>query len=522
MATGIEALGVSLALLPLVVNQLDNYARGIEAIRLLRFYKSTLEDVALELGAQHRIFLNNLEKVLDGVVDDDDQGLTAKLGDDYACFFGNVLSAHAMLKRLAVKLEVDLTEGCQTKAPSKRQIVLFLKAMAKAVYDELLQKIRSCNEVLKTLMEQSEQLESRRSKRSPWQKLLPRFRESRKNAEGLFRAIVQVNPLAETQNGSKTVNHRVIFSNSSTFTKDKWNWKEVEFEAYEHHALAPLPNPPLPSLVSHKQRVRFEAIEIDDERNTKHKSCNVPPILDFCSVLCSSEMHIQKPVGFVTDHSSVNIRYNMHILSSQLKPIQLQTLEYALQKSSRRHRLYLAVGLACTVIQYHGTWLKRSWNSADIHLPANDNEALDLDLDNIDDAPPSNLYLPWSITPLSPSKTNNSPRSPLVLNPLLFPLGIALTELSLGKSISTLRRPEDEQGNEDSTRFVTAFQLLNRVQCESGVEYRDAVQSCICGKASEERFWGLEDETVEGRVFAAVVAPLLRNLVCFEGWAGYS
>lgn len=129
MVTGVETVGVALALLPLIVNQLDNYARGIEQIRVLGRYKRCLEDLALGLGSQHSIFLNNLELVLDGVVDDDgrvrdlisdprgeawkepslQQGLVAKLGRDHVFFFSNVLSLHDTLQRLAEKLDVDPT-----------------------------------------------------------------------------------------------------------------------------------------------------------------------------------------------------------------------------------------------------------------------------------------------------------------------------------------------------------------------------------------------------------------------------
>ena len=129
MVTGVETVGVALALLPLIVNQLDNYARGIEQIKVLGRYKRALEDLALGLGTQHRIFLNNLEQVLDGVVDEDgrvrdlisdpvgegwkepslQQGLMDKLGQDHAFFFSNVRGVHDTLQRLAVKLDVDIS-----------------------------------------------------------------------------------------------------------------------------------------------------------------------------------------------------------------------------------------------------------------------------------------------------------------------------------------------------------------------------------------------------------------------------
>lgn len=416
-----------------------------------------------------------------------------------------------------------------------------MKVLSKALYEDLLQRIRNLNDVLRTLLDQSAQLEASRQKRGLWRRLLPRFRETRKNAEGLFRAIVsssywscrcqsshgahlqlQSNPLAETPKIGKTATYRITFSNSDNGSKNSWTCREVEFEPYTFdQPLMPVTNLALPTYESNQQKpqkpkVRFETVEVDC-CESKEKSRNVPPIADFCTVLCRSEAHTHPPtqaVGFIADQVSSNIRYNMHFIKCYPKPIQLQTLQQALPNSSRRHRLYIAAGLACGVLQYHGNWLKKYWDSSDIHVPAEYD-----DDDATDDVLPSDLYLPWSLnsqnSPSAPTDIKHTQRSPLVRNQILFPLGLALTELSLGKPITSIRRPQDEQGNEDSTRFITAFRVLNRVQQESGSNYRDAVHNCLCWSEVDPPC--LEDEKFQGRVFDAVVAPLLRDLAHFEG-----
>jgi hypothetical protein len=58
--SGVEIAGLVLAILPLVVNQLDNYARGLETFRALRRYKLELEICSSTLSAQCAIFLNTL------------------------------------------------------------------------------------------------------------------------------------------------------------------------------------------------------------------------------------------------------------------------------------------------------------------------------------------------------------------------------------------------------------------------------------------------------------------------------
>ncbi|KAL2829913.1 hypothetical protein BJY01DRAFT_254819 [Aspergillus pseudoustus] len=71
--SGVEVAGIVLAILPLVVNQLDNYARGLETLRGLRSYKRELERYSTRLSVQYTIFLNTLQNLLEDVVDDHDE-----------------------------------------------------------------------------------------------------------------------------------------------------------------------------------------------------------------------------------------------------------------------------------------------------------------------------------------------------------------------------------------------------------------------------------------------------------------
>jgi hypothetical protein len=75
MVTGIETAGIILAILPLVVNQLDAYVQGLETIKTFRTkrYRRELESYLTRLGTQQAIFLNTLEQLLDDVVDSDDE-----------------------------------------------------------------------------------------------------------------------------------------------------------------------------------------------------------------------------------------------------------------------------------------------------------------------------------------------------------------------------------------------------------------------------------------------------------------
>jgi hypothetical protein len=130
MVTGIEAAGLALAVLPLFVNQIDAYVRGIEKIKGLRRYRRELKGYSVGLSTQHAILLNTLEQALEGVVDEEDQvsrlirdpqgdgwkepdlqkRLRWKLDRNYEVFLGNMTGLSELLELLSHKLEIDATD----------------------------------------------------------------------------------------------------------------------------------------------------------------------------------------------------------------------------------------------------------------------------------------------------------------------------------------------------------------------------------------------------------------------------
>lgn len=124
MATGVEVAGLVLAVLPLLVNQLDNYARGLERTRTLRRYSRELYKYAVGLSTQHKLLLNTLEQTLEEVVDNHDERseliynpkgpgwrhpdfrekLRKKLGRDYFAFTGTMEVLWETLEDLSDRL----------------------------------------------------------------------------------------------------------------------------------------------------------------------------------------------------------------------------------------------------------------------------------------------------------------------------------------------------------------------------------------------------------------------------------
>jgi hypothetical protein len=126
-----------------------------------------------------------------------------------------------------------------------------------------------------------------------------------------------------------------------------------------------------------------------------------------------------------------------------------------------------------------------------------------------------NLYLSWPLsTTTGKGKVDHDKvhHSDAKTNRLL-PLGLALVELSLAKSVRTLLSPEDEGEDVLVTRLETASRLVKMVYMESGTNYVEAVNSCLCwsGLCLEIKF--------EERVFDTIISPLLKDLINFEGLA---
>jgi hypothetical protein len=124
-----EAAGVVLAVLPLLLNQLDNYVQGFETLKGFRAkrYRRELDGYLSSLGTQQAIFVNTLERSLDGVVeypnDIDDlinspsgglwkeptlqSRLKSKMDRNYIPFERTMTEISVLLEELSLKLGWD-------------------------------------------------------------------------------------------------------------------------------------------------------------------------------------------------------------------------------------------------------------------------------------------------------------------------------------------------------------------------------------------------------------------------------
>ncbi|KAL3477293.1 hypothetical protein BJX99DRAFT_257548 [Aspergillus californicus] len=216
MATGIEATGLILALLPLLVNQLDNYVQGLETLKgfTAKRYRMELDTYAGNLGAQQSIFLNTLEQALTGVIDDEDEirewmrcpdadnwkqtavhdMLQERLGRSFEPFVKTTIALSRLLEDIANKLNLkDISTNSHLHRPTPsglgKEVKKFRHILSKSVYADIFSRIDTANTILRTLVEQSHHQTRRKTKGLPKRLLRPQKR-ARTSASSLYNSIM--------------------------------------------------------------------------------------------------------------------------------------------------------------------------------------------------------------------------------------------------------------------------------------------------------------------------------------------
>ncbi|GAD97289.1 hypothetical protein PVAR5_5963 [Paecilomyces variotii No. 5] len=563
MVTGFETAGLILAILPLLVNQVDGYARGLEKIRSLRRYQRELMRYSTGLSAQYAILLNTLELLLENVVDDHEERLElisnprgsgwtstqfqekllGKLGRNYYVVMSTTKELSDMLERLSEKLDLGKTDKLNTESPDIVKNLKFRMIFSKPVYDDLLSKIDSTNQILKTLSEQSHQrsIQSRRDGRSRrWKKSLAKYQAARRHATALYNLVIQGHCW---KCGCRDI-HSVYFDMNTTPAQDQAgfckeekavdsaertsgiSWYEIETEPCPEPTITTRPfnsTQGVSPTNAGKAKLLFNTVAPEENcissSHENHIFSLALPIYDLCSTLKGFDVGKSNSglIGYIPNNQG-GTRYNMRIirdLEEEFQDLSLHDMILASSSKrsldclglSRRDRLFIATILANGLLLFHGTWLKEQWSSHDIKFPRNGG----LDSTIID-----HPCLSWKVLGRSVgNECNNLPLaynslgSRHVKNHILFPLALALVELSLGQTISEICGSEDEL-----CRWQAAATVLPKVYRESGSNYGDVVKECLYWSNSKGEKFG--NYKFEESVYEVILSPLLRDFAYFE------
>ncbi|PLB49971.1 hypothetical protein P170DRAFT_404644 [Aspergillus steynii IBT 23096] len=571
-----EAVGLALAVLPLLVNQLDNYVRGLQTVKGFRArrYRQQLDEYFSNIGTQHALFLNTLERTLDGVFEYQDgmddlinnpsgeawkkpeliQKMEKKLERNYVPFKKTMEELSGLLGDLNRRLGFEDMSSAEVfwknASTLEREVRKFRDIFSKTIYADLLDRISAANTILHNLVKQSE-YRNQPHRRRLYSLPLSRYRLSRRSARSLHNTIIRgkcwkcpckslhkihfflchgdikpFNPSTDTPGNPRFNIILTSAANSGPISSCNTAYKlEAESEIIKSsiglHHLCNSDHTSVKSLTrslnSHSKRSVYFSLPVTTRGPSPTPSLQLPEIADICGTLSAlgPGKGNKSVLGSLSDDSHRHNIIYLHSLSLGLRPQSLEDLITASAQFlngqtddgfifSQLDRLRLAVNLSCSVFQYHGSWLAHHWRPRDIMFDPQDAANLGdpfLSCDLGDDL--SDL-----------TRTEIQSTSTLIRNQVLFPLGLALVELSLCQNLQSLRENDDEDINEAHANLKTATRLLPKVEERSGPEYADVVDRCLSWH--DRRSTSLESEKVQEEVFRLIIYPLVENLRSFE------
>ena len=431
----------------------------------------------------------------------------------------------------------------------KKEVKKFRDIFSKSIYLDLFSRINTANTILKTLVEQSDYrgtMQKRRMSKRP----LQRQRKARKSARSLHNAIMRRKywncscmnqhsiqfvlhyPLEDVNNATEEDPRGPRFQMILPFKGSKEadpkyeegleigaEWENVTSSNGDVNEPPPYQIDRGVSPSIKKSKVQF-AVDKPSVPNPTHHKSSCPPIFNICSALSavSTKNAHNELIGFISDEIDRHNLYYVRNLSG-LGDMQPQSLSEIIASSKDifavssghsflftwGHRLRVAVHLACSVLQFHGSWLKTRWSSRDIMFTKH----LSGDIDK--------PYVLWKVEPELDVQTlcNEFHAFSLIQSEILFPLGLVLVELSLCHTIDSLRIPDDEDKVEAYANLKTATRLLPIVGKQSGAEYENVVRRCLLWPGTKES--SLDSEKMQEEIFQLVISPLVENLRSFEG-----
>ncbi|ETI28068.1 hypothetical protein G647_00517 [Cladophialophora carrionii CBS 160.54] len=580
MASGVEVAGLVLAILPLLVKKLDDYAAGLATIRAFgsKTHRFEMKIYAARLGAQKAILMNGVVHLIRDAIGDDvdvaevledphhslwrdpkvEASLRTTLANNYGIFVANLTLLLKMLKELSDKLGLQRDESGNEEG-FVSAVRKYREVFSRPVYDNLLRNIEAINLALRMLSEDARATETIKSNRRADNHPLTGVRRTRKYARTLHRALTQqrswrcpaehghvvslrVDPVRTLQNmrlGCQTVFNVAVVSDQPL---NSWSGQELEIKTIEIQSTTSNPASPRGSMDSaSSSRTRSHPSRASSSGSTSSHlprfatnaagSSSAPPqIRDCCSVFLTNSSTAStygECLGFIerSDH-----RHEIYFLRHLTNTAYSEALDGALDLavtgratwSADQHYLSrrgnrLRVAAALAISVLN---LSGNWLKAEWR--SNDISLSKRDISQQQDPEghsPVQLEFSWRISCQRESGTALCVQQHR--SSLLFPLGVALVELALCQSLASLYlHDEDADPSEDGAQLKTATRMLPHVASEFGKTYETVAKRCLSWqvpRANQARNED-DDEQIQSSIYESVVYPLIQILGHFEGW----
>ncbi|KAL8949421.1 MAG: hypothetical protein Q9222_004473 [Ikaeria aurantiellina] len=582
MVTGVETAGLVLALLPLLIKGLQSYLEGVQPVKNFVKFKPLVRELISSLETQTARLRCTCEHLLSGIVKNDvklanlldnptgtawtENSLTVslqeKLGRSYNAFLTLMETLSATLDELGHNLGIEShdqtwqfkkqLQWVEAKLP-KQYRKRFVLCLRHKEHESLIARIKSQNEDLRHIVEDSLDLEVPRSQRRKIRSIS--FQGVRSHATKLYNVLRSgfscgcntthcAELRLEAKGWGQLPHFRMTFPIPNTPTSPR-TCHETEIRVTEkvttpaqpsqHLATNPQANAPpseprfprsLKSLQTSGKRVAFAVMpgfqaassqiprhvltaDLAGDRQESQNQPFEPEIADITS-LCStlrqnsrsSQISSGTCIGKLTDQDS---HYQVYTLShvqdsnphlSSLSDILPHSLSLPSREPrlTRKARLRLSIILAYTVLQLDTTpWLQSLLRCENIKFRQ------------------GKFDCPYIITsfPESPLCTISGASNQSwgrIRNQAIFSLGVLLIEISLGRPFRDDRRAEQLFSDED---FHDAKNMIQYLDEEEFVGYLEAVEACISGTfRCKVQNVDLENDALRQAVYEQIVVPL--------------
>jgi hypothetical protein len=209
--SGVEAAGLVLAVIPLLVSGLEFYARGVATSRRFGRYRQEFESLARELKTEETVLENSINHLLTGVIRSNDmpaflsdpQGqqwknanlekkLRGRLGTSYEVYMGTV--QHILETTEQFQARLRLTAQGQPQFTDIKSFKTFYRrlkfSLCKSEYDDLMSKLHQANRTLCLLTNQRISLNDQAIESNRRKQLRPNFRAIHDRAKGFHSTLL--------------------------------------------------------------------------------------------------------------------------------------------------------------------------------------------------------------------------------------------------------------------------------------------------------------------------------------------
>ncbi|KAJ5741035.1 hypothetical protein N7493_000907 [Penicillium malachiteum] len=377
----------------------------------------------------------------------------------------------------------------KNKSYLRAELRKFKDIFSKRIYEDMITRIRTANDLLKTLAEQADRRaviqEMRITKR---QFLLQRRVRRDRHAVHFMLKHPEPSRTEREITTSSNFRFRMIFAYTDT-EGDTGGKKdlglEIETESDTPPSMYAVKACPPHCVTGQTAIHKGISLAVQGGASTllgTPSDNSVPTILDFCLSLSTNRVSGERN-RILGSFSDKKHRHNMYYIRNLAAGLEMKSLTELIKDSTdffkasasghfltQKQRLRLAVNLACSVLQFHGSWLKTHWRAKDNMF----NTPTDIE----------NPFVEWNIGKgdhllgSHGGKGKGRASSPLIQSEILLPLGLVLVQLSLCQKLDTLRSEEDRDRTESCTDLKTAARYIDLVAQQSGIEYKRVVKTC--------------------------------------------